>query len=55
MWTLRETYMDLIYKGVEKDKISWVNGEHGDHGRGLKDRGEADRESEKNVELNKNK
>ena len=56
MRTLRETYMGLIYMGSrKKNKISYVNWEYGDLGRGLKGRGEAGREAEKNVELNKKK
>ena len=54
MSTLRETYIDLIYMGSRKRKISCVNWEHGNLGRGMKGRGEAGKGAEKNVELNKN-
>ena len=53
MRILRETYRDLILWEVEKDKISLLNWEHGHLERGLKGRREAERGTEKNVELKK--
>ena len=35
--------MDLMYLGNRKDKISWVNWEHGDHRRRYREKGEEER------------
>ena len=55
MRTLRETYMDLIYMGSRKrqDLLSKL-GAWGLCGRVEGQRGEAERGTKKNVELNKN-